>query len=487
MKIGIIGAGIAGLATAIRLACRGFEVTVFEANGYAGGKLSQIEQDGFRFDAGPSLFTLPTLVDELLELADKNTTDYFAYTRLPMVCKYFYEDGTVIEGLSKPKDFCIEVYKKTGEHPQKVYEHLERSRQKYDLTKKIFLESSLHKMQTYLMPKTFNAISKLSQLDLTKTMNEANELQFTSPKVVQLFNRFATYNGSDPYQAPATLNIIPHLEHNIGAYFPIGGMYAITQTLLRVAKELGVVFHFNSRVQSIEVDGKKVLGLKVGEKRWKFDKVVSNMDVFYTYRKLLPNQKAPEKTLQQPKSSSALIFYWGIKQQFPQLDLHNIFFGKDYKAEFDHIFQQKTVYQDPTIYLNISSKYQPNDAPKGSENWFVMVNVPANEGQDWEQLIAVTRQNVLQKLSRMLKVNISKHIVTEAMLDPRSIEAKTASHQGALYGSNSNNKFAAFLRHPNFSSSIKGLYFCGGSVHPGGGIPLCLLSAKIVDGLIGDR
>ena len=484
MKIGIIGSGIAGLATAIRLACRGFEVTVFEANDYAGGKLSQIEQDGFRFDAGPSLFTLPTLVDELLQLADKNTTDYFAYTRLPIVCKYFYEDGTVIEGLSKVKDFCIEVYKKTGVHPQKVYEHLERSRQKYDLTKKIFLESSLHKLQTYFKPATFKAIGHLPQLDLTKTMNEANQLQFQNPKLVQLFNRFATYNGSDPYQAPATLNIIPHLEHNLGAYFPIGGMYSITQTLLRVAKELGVVFHFNSQVESIEVKGKRAVGLKVKGNLWKFDKVVSNMDVFYTYKRLLPNQKAPEKTLQQPKSSSALIFYWGIKRQFPRLDLHNIFFSEDYRAEFDHIFKQKTVYQDPTIYLNISSKYQAEDAPKGCENWFVMVNVPANEGQDWEQLIATTRQNVLQKLTRMLKVDISKLIATEAILDPRSIEAKTASHQGALYGSNSNNKFAAFLRHPNFSSSIKDLYFCGGSVHPGGGIPLCLLSAKIVDDLI---
>ncbi len=484
MKIGIIGAGIAGLATAIRLACRGIEVTVFEANDYAGGKLSQIEQDGFRFDAGPSLFTLPTLVDELLELADKNTVDYFAYTRLPTVCKYFYEDGTVIEGFSKVKEFCIEVYKKTGEHPQKVFEHLERSRQKYDLTKKIFLENSLHKLQTYFQTSTLKAISRLPQLDLTKTMNEANQLQFESPKVTQLFNRFATYNGSDPYQAPATLNIIPHLEHNLGAYFPIGGMYAITQTLLRVAKELGVIFRFNSRVESIEVQGKKVVGLKVEGKLWSFDRVVSNMDVFYTYKRLLPNEKAPEKTLQQPKSSSALIFYWGIKRQFPQLDLHNIFFSENYKEEFDHIFKQKTVYHDPTIYLNISSKYQPNDAPKGCENWFVMVNVPSNEGQDWEALIEATRQNILQKLTRMLKVDVSKLIVTEAILDPRSIEAKTASHQGALYGSNSNNKFAAFLRHPNFSSNIKALYFCGGSVHPGGGIPLCLLSAKIVDGLI---
>lgn len=484
MKIGIIGAGIAGLATAIRLACRGFEVTVFEANDYAGGKLTVLEQDGFRFDAGPSLFTLPTLIDELLELVGKNTVEEFAYTRLPIVCKYFYEDGTVIDGFSKPKQFCVEVYKKTGVHPQKVFEHLERSRQKYELTKKIFLQNSLHKAQTYLNGNTLRAISQLPKLELNKSMNAANEAQFQHPKIVQLFNRFATYNGSNPYQAPATLNIIPHLEHNLGAYFPIGGMHAITETLHRVAKGLGVNFHFNSRVEGIKVKDKKIVGLEVGGKLWEFDKVVSNMDVFYTYKRLMPDQKAPQKTLEQAKSSSALIFYWGIKREFPQLDLHNIFFSKNYQAEFNHIFQRKTVFEDPTIYVNISSKYQSSDAPKGCENWFVMVNVPSNEGQDWESIIEMTRQNLLEKLSRILEVDVASLIATESILDPRSIEAKTASHQGALYGSNSNNKFAAFLRHPNFSSKIKGLYFCGGSVHPGGGIPLCLLSAKIVDGLI---
>ncbi len=184
--------------------------------------------------------------------------------------------------------------------------------------------------------------------------------------------------------------------------------------------------------------------------------------------------------MQQERSSSALIFYWGIKKQFTQLDLHNIFFSEDYKAEFDHIWQQKTIYHNPTVYLNISSKLKPDDAPEGCENWFIMINVPANTGQDWDTLIADARKNIIQKLSGVLGEDIGSLIVTESILDPRSIESKTSSYQGSIYGTSSNSKFAAFLRHANRSSKIKNMYFCGGSVHPGGGIPLCLLSAKIV-------
>jgi diapolycopene oxygenase len=160
--------------------------------------------------------------------------------------------------------------------------------------------------------------------------------------------------------------------------------------------------------------------------------------------------------------------------------LHNIFFSEDYELEFKHIFNKNSLYEDPTIYLNISSKFLPSDAPIGCENWFVMVNVPANIGQDWDEWIKITRNNILRKLSKLLNANIESLIENESVLDPRLIEERTSSFGGSLYGNASNNRQAAFLRHPNFSKKIKGLYFCGGSVHPGGGIPLCINSGKIV-------
>jgi phytoene dehydrogenase-like protein len=230
--------------------------------------------------------------------------------------------------------------------------------------------------------------------------------------------------------------------------------------------------------------GLLVAGVKVNGQIFKGDIVVSNSDIQFTYRKLLPNIKAPESILAQEKSSSALIFYWGIKQQFKQLDLHNIFFSANYQQEFDYIFNKKEVYNDPTVYVNITSKYVAGDAPPNCENWFVMINVPNNTGQPWDEIITTARQNIILKLNQLLHTNIEALIEVEHFLDPRSIESRTGSYLGALYGNASNNKYAAFLRHKNFSNQVKGLYFCGGSVHPGGGIPLCLHAAKITAELI---
>jgi diapolycopene oxygenase len=342
----------------------------------------------------------------------------------------------------------------------------------------------LHKLTTYLSADVLKTLPDLPALGLTTTMHAANARAFSDARLVQLLDRFATYNGSDPYQAPATLNLIPHLEHNIGAFYPEGGIYAIAQSLVKLAEELGVTFSYNQPVKEILIQGNKVTGVRTPNGVTDFDLVVSNMDVVPTYRRLLPTLKAPEKTLQQPRSSSALIFYWGIRQRFPELHLHNIFFSQDYQQEFHHIFQEKNISPDPTVYINITSKYTPTDAPAGGENWFVMVNVPHNQGQDWDSLIRVARETIIQKISRMQQVDLTKLIATERVWDPRGIEADTSSFAGALYGSSSNNRMAAFLRHPNFSSRVKGLYFCGGSVHPGGGIPLCLLSARIVSDLV---
>ena len=180
-------------------------------------------------------------------------------------------------------------------------------------------------------------------------------------------------------------------------------------------------------------------------------------------------------------SSSALVFYWGIKKTSPELDVHNILFSENYQEEFKKLFVEKTIYDDPTVYLFISSKIVKTDAPEGKENWFVMINAPSDANQDWDELVQRARQNIVNKINRILKTNIEDFIECEQITSPLTIQENTLSQGGALYGNSSNSMFAAFLRHPNFLNSIKNMYFVGGSVHPGGGIPLCLASAKIVD------
>jgi len=483
-NIGIIGSGVAGLSAAVHLASQGNEVTVFEANSYPGGKLTAFKQDGYRFDAGPSLFTMPQFLDEVFETAGKNPRDYYDYSKIDPGCHYFWEDGTQFEASSDIERFASDAETTFGVPKTTVKKYVEDSFELYDITEDVFLKHSLHKASTYLKTSTLKSFAKLHKAHLFSSMNAVNEKMLGHPKLVQFFNRYATYNGSNPYSAPGTLTVVPTLEFRWGTFLPKGGMHQITMSLFELAKDIGVKFHFNERVEQIATSRNTANGITTEKQRYPFDKVVSNMDVIPTYHRLLQDHKIPGKVENQERSSSALIFYWGIEKEFAKLGLHNILWSKSYREEFKHLFEDKMIIDDPTIYINITSKHEKGDAPEGCENWFVMVNAPHVAGQDWKTVKRETRKNVIKKVSRMLKTDIEPLIKTEAILDPPKIESQTSSYLGSLYGTSSNDRMAAFLRHPNFSSKIKNLYFCGGSIHPGGGIPLCLLSGKIVGDLL---
>lgn len=480
----VIGSGISGIAAAIRMRNKGYKVTVYEANSFAGGKLSQEVNKGYRFDMGPSVFTMPKYVDELFELSQKDPRDYYNYIKLNPVYRYFFEDGSILDSYNGKEQYAEEMSKKILDSKANILKYLNNTEAIYNLTADVFLHNSLHKFKNYFKKSIVKGLLNFSKIGAFDTMNEANGKAFKDKKLVQIFNRYATYNGSSPYLAPATLNVIPHLEIMEGAYYPEGGMNQITQSLVKLANDIGIVFNYSTPVREIIVENKKVKGIRTDDRIEHYDVVISNMDIYNCYQKLLPGFNQPKRVLDQPKSSSAVIFYWGIKKEFKQLGLHNIFFSDNYPAEFDAIFNKRSIYNDPTIYINITSKHTLTDAPPGCENWFTMINVPNNSGQNWDQLINELKENTIKKISRILKIDISPFIESEMVFDPRIIEHRTSSAFGAIYGNASNNKFAAFLRHANFSKEIKDLYFCGGSVHPGPSIPLCLLSAKITTGLV---
>lgn len=483
--VGIIGAGIGGLALSIRLANQGFKVTIFEKNSYPGGKLSELKMDGFRFDKGPSLFTMPSLIDELTNL--QRSALQFEYQKLDVITNYFYPDGTQLRASANLEEFAEEVHLKLNEKKATVLKHIKRNAFYFKTTEDLFLKQSLHQLRNFINLKTVKGILFSPFLGLFSTMNNKNEKTFANPKTVQLFNRFATYNGSNPYKAPALMNMISHLEFNLGAYLPIKGMHQITTHLVKLAEAANVTIKYNAIVATLEVgSNNRITAIKSNGVSYPFDIVASDVDIHVLYKYLLPKSFTPKKLIQQEKSSSAYVFYWGINKEFKALGLHNILFSDDYKKEFDHLFSKQFPTDDPTIYINITSKYCKDDAPKGCENWFVMVNVPHNKNESINYA-ATIRKNVIDKINMMLKTDIEKHIISESTLSPIDIENQTSSFGGSLYGNSSNNKFAAFLRHANFSSSIKNLYLVGGSVHPGGGIPLCLYSAKIASQIIIER
>ena len=483
----IIGSGIGGIATALRLRSMNYDVTVFENNNYPGGKLASFDLGPYRFDAGPSLLTMPHFIDELFVLFNENPRDYFNYKKKDISCKYFWDDGTKLNAYSEKSKFINEINKVLGVNESTVSTYLLNAKRKYDLTKSMFLEQSLHKLKTYLSKDLLIGLCNVFSFQINKTLNQVNELELKEPHLVQLFNRFATYNGSSPYKTPGMMTLVQHLEQEYGTYVSDKGMNNITKSLYDLALRQGIDFKFNSFVSQILISGKRAIGVSVGEESYSSDIVVSNMDIVPTYRNLLKNHYQPEKTLSQERSSSALIFYWGINKEFKNLDLHNIFFSNDYKKEFQSIFEKKSIFSDPTVYINITSKDVKGDAPDNCENWFVMINSPNDSGQDWDNMIDEVKSNILKKINRLLNIDLEDYIEYEKVYTPKTIESNTQSYMGSLYGSSSNNLMSAFLRHPNFSNKILNLYFCGGSVHPGGGIPLCLLSAKIVSQLIKNK
>ncbi|MGY8930143.1 MAG: 1-hydroxycarotenoid 3,4-desaturase CrtD [Flavobacteriales bacterium] len=483
----VIGSGIGGIATALRLKSMNYDVTVFENNNFPGGKLTSFDLGPYRFDAGPSLLTMPHFIDELFVLFNENPRDHFNYKKKEISCKYFWDDGITLNAYSEKSKFINEINQTLGVKESIVSTYLLKAKRKYDLTKSMFLEQSLHKLKTYFSKDLLIGLFNVFSFQINKTLNQVNESELKEPHLVQLFNRFATYNGSSPYKTPGMMTLVQHLEQEYGTYVSDKGMNNITKSLYDLATRQGVKFKFESYVSKILVNNKKAVGVMVGEKSYNSEIVVSNMDIVPTYRNLLKNHYQPEKTLNQERSSSALIFYWGIKKEFKNLDLHNIFFSTDYKKEFQSIFEDNTISSDPTVYVNITSKDVKGDAPDNCENWFVMINSPNDSGQDWDSMIDDVKSTILKKINKLLKINLEDFIEHEKIYTPKTIQANTQSYMGSLYGSSSNNLMSAFLRHPNFSNEILNLYFCGGSVHPGGGIPLCLLSAKIVSQLIKNK
>jgi phytoene desaturase len=482
----IVGAGIAGLAAAIRMSNMGYQVTVIDKNPSVGGKLHSFEKNNYRFDFGPSLFTMPQLIDELFEISGLNPREHFEYVRLDDICHYFWKDGLQLTAFGDNDAFANEVEKKLGLSANVLLSYLQHSKNIYTHTAPFFLKKSLHQLKTFKNKKLFNSLLNIPKYDLFSTMHNANKKRLKNPKLVQLFDRFATYNGSNPYKAPGILNVIPSLENNYGAFFPKEGMVGITNALEKLARQLGVKFLLNETVETILHQNGGVVGVKTNKGSYDSAIVISNSDIWFTYHNLLPKLKKPEKILSQERSSSALVFYWGVNSSFPSLGLHNVFFSDIYKEEFKALFEQLTIASDPTIYINITCKLKPSDAPSGKENWFVMINVPRNVGQNWDELKKQARSNIINRLNKQLKIDLESLIECEEITDPITIEEKTGSYAGSLYGTSSNNAMAAFFRQKN-NGPLNGLYFCGGSVHPGGGIPLCLWSAQITTDMIKEK
>ncbi len=511
----IIGAGIGGLSTAIRLAAAGQRVTIYEKNQQVGGKMGQIEADGFRWDIGPSVITMRPVFEELFASAGRRLEDYLTLEPVDPLTRYFYPNGSSLDATQDREKMASQIRQIDPKDVAGYQNYLRYAAQIHRITGPVFI---------YDQPPTWRSFLRVPfadwfKIDGLRTMQQAIENHVRSPELRQLLGRFATYVGGSPYLAPATLNVIAHVELSGGVWYPRGGIYAIAQAMAQLARELGVTIHTKCGVQEIGVDNGRFhhLTLENG-KTVTGTAVVSNLDVTTTRQHLLRNffnAKAQrrrglgswltrlissQQTLrnegpihnsqfttpnsQFDSSCSGFILLLGINKQFPQLAHHNILFSPDYPAEFKAIFEDGRPPDDPTIYIAITSKTDPQHAPAAGENWFVLVNAPPLDNRyDWQVNQQAYRDLVLQKIAGF-GFDVRNHIVTEQILTPVDLAEGSGAWRGALYGASPNSRWAAFKRPHNRSKEIQGLYFVGGTTHPGGGVPMVTLSGKVAAELV---
>jgi phytoene desaturase len=479
-KCCVIGAGLGGLSAAIEIALLGIDVDLFERNESAGGKAGSFILNGFRFDTGPSLLTMPFVLESIFTDAGRDIKKYLTIKPLEKHCEYYFPDNISITAYSDIEKFSDELSRCGKDSRERLTAYLNYCRDIYELTAELFLFNDFHDINTFKKHASLKTLLNIRKIDSLRTMHKANSSFFKDAKTIQLFDRYATYNGSNPYMAPATLNIIQHVEYNMGSYIVEQGIYAISTSLHKLAQEVGVRVFTKQNVDSILYKKGKISGVAINGQNRLYDFVVSNADASFTYKELMNDFKTKnaKRYARLEPSSSALVFYWGI-DGISTLGVHNIIFSMDYKEEFKEIFSENTCPDDPTVYIYISSKFKKDDAPSGMENWFVMINAPYDKNQDWFLETKKSRAVIINKINKTFNLDIESKIRCESILTPPEIEKKTGSYKGSLYGISSNSRSAAFLRQSNRSKQYKGLYFCGGSVHPGGGIPLVLLSGKL--------
>mgnify|MGYP003882159629 CR=1 FL=1 len=476
----VIGSGIGGLSTAIRLQHAGHQVVILEKNAIVGGKMYQVEQDGFRFDTGPSVITMRHVFEDLFSSVGRKLEDYLTLLPVEPMTRYFYPDGFVLDASSDISKMAQQIENIDERDVEGYLGYLAYAARIHRITGDTFIYNHPPKITDMFKQPPWT----MMQSDPFRTMNGAIRSFVQSDKLRQLLGRFATYVGGSPYLAPATLNVIAHVELTGGVWYPQDGIYQIAKAMEKLTLEMGVEICTEHGVKQILVENGRVSGVLL-ENGSQMDAriVVSNVDVAMTYQKMLSANDVPQQRIDKMSSyepsCSGFVMLLGVEVEHEQLAHHNIFFSEDYPAEFEAIFKDGLPPDDPTIYVAITSKTDSHHAPDGCENWFVLVNAPSlSEKYDWEQNKQQYRDLILDKLAEK-GFDIREKIRTETILTPDDLQDMSGAWRGALYGPSANDKFAVFLRPHNRSKDVKGLYFAGGTTHPGGGVPMVTLSGKV--------
>ncbi len=479
-KVSVIGAGIGGLVSAILLSRKGYDVTLFEKNGNTGGKMNQVYLDNFRFDIGPSLITMPFVFEDFFKEIGRRMEDYVTFRKLEINCRYFYTDGTVFNSYNEKNKFRKEIEEVFGKETLNGFDkYFSYAEKLYKLSAESFLFNPFTIKNFFNLQGIINAGKFLSK----KSLHKLHEDFIPDKKFIQFLDRFATYNGSNPFSAPSLFAIIPYVEIEFGGYFIENGIYKLAESLEKICNEENIRLRKNSTFLGIVKEDKNIKSIKIRnsdkeEEIIEQDFIVANFtnDISLTGSKYLGNRNW---------SMSGFIVLLSVKKTFPELAHHNIIFSDDYGKEFTELSREKKPAEDMTVYISISSKSSLSDAPENCENWFILVNVPnLLDFNEWNYDFTESyKEKIISKIeSTGLKIRDS--IINSKVITPSDLSEMYGTEYGSLYGLSSDSLNLMMKRPANKSANYKNLFFACGSSHPGGGVPLCFLSAKIVSKLI---
>ncbi|HMP83693.1 MAG TPA: phytoene desaturase family protein [Verrucomicrobiota bacterium] len=487
--IGVIGSGLGGLAAACTLAARGHEVIVFEANPWLGGKAAELEGKGFRFDMGPTILTLPSVLKRIFAEADRRIEDYLELIKLEPQWRSFFEDGTMLDLVSDVTAMSknLDRFAPGGKVSAGYQKFLKLSERLNDISQRFFFYKPIGGLRDMFDAKsTFNASTLADVLAMRMGRSVAATIRSHVPdeRVSQMLDHFTQYVGSSPLNSPAVLCGIAHMQTDEGVWYPIGGTRAVPVALAKLAEELGVQFRLNTQIRRILTHNNRVTGVETAQgEQVHLSAVVSNMDAVRTYRELIGGDVARrfDSRSRYEAACSGVVLYLGLKERYEHIAHHNFVFSRDHEEEFHAIYDRGEPAPDPTAYLCAPSQTEPAVAPHGGEALYVLVHTPyLRPHHDWRSMFPAYRKTIIEKLKRTAGMeDIEKRIVFEHALTPQDIHNRYRVLNGAIYGLASHGKFLGAFKPGNRSDDVRGLYLAGGAAHPGPGMPMVMMSGWI--------
>ncbi|MDQ4075039.1 MAG: phytoene desaturase family protein [Chloroflexota bacterium] len=485
----IIGAGMGGLSAALRLAHAGHQVTIVEKNARVGGKVNVLEREGFRFDTGPTILTMPQEIEQLFRGVGRDPAEYVELHQFTPIYRAHFRDGTIFELHTDERDTLEEIARISPSDVANYQHFMRRTERIWEAIDDTLFDRLFLSWRDIFQPDVFVAGLKV---DALRSMYSRVDSMFDDPRIKQLFMFQAIYVGASPRQTPATYTVIPYLEQQQGVWFPRGGLYTIVEGAVRVAEELGVELRCGTPVAQIRVDQGRATGVELESGSFlPADVVISNADVVHTYGDLVPasaRKKYSEMKLRSfDPSSSAFIIYLAVEREYPELAHHNIYFGGDYDQEMVEIFEEKRMPRNGSWYICAPTRTDPGLAPPGCEALYLLTLAPAlsENSPDWEREQGWLVERMLDRLEQEAGLaDIRQHIRWSACFTPKDFESVFNGNRGSIFGLSAITQQSAFLRPPNRSEDVRALYLVGGSTQPGGGVPIVMISGRLVAELI---